>query len=148
MRKYILPVLGIVVGVASIMFFCLYLLLGSLERFNETTEETIFTIETGAPIFFKARSLGIGGACEIIMSQQPIEGRLDSLNHYVFYTSEIYYRQDWGRITIYAPSHSIVEPLNDFDGITVFLERVQLSESLNDYDINYQQYGLCKVSVP
>jgi hypothetical protein len=98
------------------------------------------------PLFLWAKVWGVSGNHEQIVLSEKNKTKADKEFDYIFYTSEIYFKQDAdGKVTLYAPKSSISEPLKGIPDVKI----VELSTNgeLKDYELNFSKYGLEKISV-
>lgn len=120
------------------------------EDFMPSTEN-VLTINFGdtiKPIFLRAKIWGVSGNHEEIVLSESNKPVANKEIDYIFYTSDVYYKtEDVGIITLYAPGSSISEPSKKFSYVSVKVKSLKSSDEINDYKINYQQYGLKKISV-
>lgn len=115
------------------------------------SKENVITINLGntnKPVFLRAKIWGISGNHEEIVLSESNKLVTDKAIDYVFYTSDVYYKaEDNGTITLYAPESSISEPVNKFSNLVVKVKGLKSADEMKDYEINYQKYGLKKISV-
>jgi len=109
---------------------------------------TINFLNAEKPIFLRAKIWGISGNHQEIVLSESNKAAADKAIDYIFYTSNVYYKtDDSGTITLYAPESSISEPTNKFSDVIVKLESLKSADEMKDYEMNYQKYGLKKISV-
>jgi len=143
-KKILFGVLGlIVVGVVW------YYYRWRQEDFMPPTENVVtINFDRNKPIFLRAKIWGVSGNHEEIVLSESNEPVADKTRDYIFYTSDVYYKtEDNGTITLYAPGSSISEPVNKFSNVIVKVKSLKSTDEMKDYEVNYQKYGLKKISV-
>lgn len=149
MKKTIFIILGIIAGVTCCFVITLYLfLLPFDEVYKENPVRKTLILPNKKEVFLHALYRGITGDYEeIVFSETPITIP-DKEKNYIFYTSDIFYKiENDSIITIYAPESSISEPFNKFTNTTVKIVELKNADEIKDYALNYQKYGLQKISV-
>lgn len=115
------------------------------------TEEVTFN-DIDETVYLRAMSWGIAGNHnEIIISTSPIspiDRKSEKEMDFIFYTTEVYYKkQGVDTILIYAESSSIgKEPPNYQGRVKVVIKRLKTYDDSKEYEKNYEQYGLKKIS--
>lgn len=118
------------------------------EDFIPSTENviTINLSNRSKPLFLRAKIWGVSGNHEEIVLSESNKPVADKIRDYIFYTSDVYYKtEDNGTLTLYAPGSSISEPANRFSNVIV--KSLKSTDEMKDYEVNYQKYGLKKISV-
>jgi hypothetical protein len=97
-------------------------------------------------LFFKAKNWGIAGNHEEITLSFSDSEPANKEKDYIFYTTEIFYKIEKNNsIVIYAAQSSISEPI--IKNPDVKLKVLKNADEIKDYNINYQKYGLQKISI-
>jgi hypothetical protein len=149
--KYLKVGLILLIAILLILGLLYWLFLYQMEDVGKS-KSTDFKIELKEKIYISARYWGLtGDHQEIVLSNKPIKPGHKSYSkeeNYIFYTSDIFYKiENDSIITIYAPESSISEPINKFTNTTVKINRLRNADEIKDYTLNYQKYGLQKISV-
>ena len=144
-KKILFGVLGlIVVGVVW------YYYRWRQEDFMPPQEDmqTINFTDTDKEVFLRAKVWGVAGNHEEIVLSESNKTISDKAVDYIFYTSDVYYKtENNSTITLYAPESSISEPTSKFSNITVNIKGLKSANEIKDYEVNFQKYGLKKISV-
>lgn len=140
--------------IVSIGVLLFYIMLQKKDNTSVVTNSKVVEFpEISKHLYWNARSWGISGNHqEIILSLSLIDP--DKWNymknkHYVFYTSEIYYKVENPNILIiYAPYSSIGEkPKNQsYKNIEVKIIELKAYKDVLNYSNNFKKYGLIKMS--
>ncbi|MBP6236513.1 MAG: hypothetical protein KA536_10240 [Saprospiraceae bacterium] len=149
MKKPIFIILGIAAGIICCFVMVLYLFLKPFDEvYKENPVRKTLILSNKKEVFLRALYRGITGDYEeIVFSETPITIP-DKEKNYIFYTSDIFYKiENDSIITIYAPESSISEPFNKFTNTTVKIVGLKNADEIKDYALNYQKYGLQKISV-
>lgn len=115
--------------------------------------QTVVFDEIGEKVYFRAMAWGISGNHnEVILSTEPIEPetrKSEKEKDYVFYTTEIYYKKKGvDTLLVYAEASSIGKsPRSLSDKITIVPVKLNTYDESLDYQMNYKEYGLSKISV-
>ena len=110
-------------------------------------DEQVFTINfEDAPSFYFKTTAELFSYEEISLTKTKKQSITDKKTDYIFYSSEIFYKQVSDTIIIYAPRGAISEPVEKFSEITVIINKLADYDEVKDYNINYKEYGLDKVS--
>lgn len=145
-NKVLILIAFLIVAVLAIPIIYTFYLLGDD---NQTSSQSVIIDfkEIGKKAFLQARVFGISGNHEeIVLSEKEIE-LTNKKKHYVFYTSEIYYKIDGQcEITIYTPT-SYSEPIEKFSVFKVNLVKLLNYDEIEKYRRKYKEYGLQKINV-
>jgi hypothetical protein len=99
-------------------------------------------------IYIKTLCYGLAGNNEQIIISENKERLKNKKNDYIFYTSEVFYKQKGiDTLEIYVAKSAISEPQNSFKNINVMLKGLVTSSDIQDYNMNYKKYGLKKISI-
>lgn len=97
-------------------------------------------------LYFKVKNWGITGNHEEITLSFSNSELTNKEKDYIFYTSEIFYKIEKNNsVVIYAAESSISEPTNKNPKIV--LKGLKNADEISDFNINYQKYGLQKISI-
>lgn len=149
MKKTIFIVLSVLLVIICFFVAALYLFLNPFDEvYKEKPVRETLVLSNGKEIYLRAFYRGITGDYEeIVFSETPITVP-NKEEDYFFYTSDIFYKiENDSIITIYAPESSISEPFNRFTNITVKIYELKSADEIKDFAMNYQKYGLQKISV-
>lgn len=118
------------------------------EEFMPAKENTI-SINLGnesRPLFLRAKVWGVAGNHEQIVLSQSNNNVANKTDDYIFYTSEVFYKVgNDNTVIVYATESSISEPVNKIPNVTV--KGLKTADEIRDYNINYQKYGLERISI-
>jgi hypothetical protein len=99
-------------------------------------------------LFLRSKIWGVSGNHEEIVLSINQTGIVNHEIDYVFYSSEIYFQIINGcTLIIYAPESGISEPKIPFRDVKIIINGLRNYDDIRNYRINYQKYGLNKVSV-
>lgn len=146
-KKVLLLLFVIVIIALIVVGFKIYYDISKLADALESTEKTeIITFANGNKIYVEAKAWGITGNHEqIIFSETPIS-IADKQIHYIFYTSEVFYKMgNDNTVVIYATESSISEPINKTPHIIV--RGLKSADEIRNYNANYKNYGLERISI-
>jgi len=136
--------LGSILILLTIALFQLYRLSNAL---NEHVNTEILTFSNGKKIYIQARVWGIAGNHEeIVFSETPIKTP-NKERDYIFYTSEVFYEVNKNTLTIYAPLSGKSIPATSFKDVVVIFNGLKKADEIRDYNKNFQEYGLQRISV-
>lgn len=115
------------------------------------SKQTVVFKELNESVYIRAIAWGISGNHnEVIISSEPIkpEGRPSEEKDYIFYTTEIYYKkQGIDTLLVYADGSSIgKEPTIFIKKIKIVPIKISTADEAVDYEKNYKEYGLIKIS--
>lgn len=149
MRKVIIVVSMVLIGIV-LLFITIQK--KDINNMIASTQEIILP-EIQKKLYWNVRIWGISGNhSEIVLSSGLIDAKnweYDKSRHYVFYTSEIYYKVvNSNTIVVYAPTSSIGQvPVNhNLDSIIVNIIELKSYDEVEKYSRNFKNYGLLKVS--
>lgn len=112
---------------------------------DDMTTEQIITLKFNAipnSFYLKTRAWGVNHE-QIWLTKNKPKGISDKETDYIFYCSEVFYKQTNDTIMIYAPQDLTLEPMEKFSEITVVIKGLANYDEIRDFDKNY---GLNKVS--
>lgn len=111
---------------------------------NEETRVLNFT--NGKKVYLRAKVWGLAGNHEeIIFSETPITVA-NKERDYIFYTDEALYKIAGNTLIIYAPQSGKNIPSTPFKDVEIIFNGLKTADEIRDYSINYQKYGLQRVS--
>lgn len=121
----------------------------SIENEMNATEQ-IFRLEFETvpnSFYLKTRAWGITGDHQEIFLTKNKSSISNKDTDYIFYCSEIFYKQTNDTLTIYASKSAIYEPIESFSEITIIIKPLANYNEIKDFNTNYKKYGLTKISV-
>lgn len=112
---------------------------------NEVTE--VLNLSNGKKIYVRAKIWGISSNHEeIVFSENPIT-IANKEKDYIFYTDEVLYKINDNTLVIYAPQSGKNIPKTAFENIEIVFKGLKTFDEVKDYSVNYQKYGLKKISI-
>ncbi len=147
-----LIVLTVIAVTFGVLYWSLFKPLDNEAKSTNLYDSVIEFNELGEKIYVSARHWGLAGNHEeIILSSDPINKEHKSYspeNDYIFYSSEIYYKKEGeDKLMIYVNQSSVSEPESFNSPVVIIIKNLKTSDELKDYEKNYQEYGLTKISV-
>ena len=142
--KKILLLFLLLLSIGAIWFYCDW----GKEEFMPAEENTISINlgKDGNPLFFKVKVWGIAGNHEQIVLSQSNNDLPNKADDYIFYTSEIFYKdENDNTVIVYAYESSISAPVKKIPNITI--KGLKTANEIQDYRNNYQKYGLKRISI-
>lgn len=137
----------------TVLFFChsCNQSIDSNEKYdmNATEQVVVLNFEVASSSFYlKTRVWGItSNHEEIFLTKNKSNSVSEKTTDYIFYCSEIFYKQVNDTLIIYAPKGLISEPIERFSEIMVVINELANYDEIKDYNRNYKKYGLNKLSV-
>lgn len=116
---------------------------------NATEQVFKLDFETVPNSFYiTTRAWGLtGDHQEIFLTKNKNQSVSNKETDYIFYCSEIFYKQTNNTLIIYAPKDLTIEPTESFSEITVIIKGLANYDEIKNYNLNYKKYGLTKISV-
>lgn len=112
---------------------------------NEVTE--VLNLSNGKKIYVRAKIWGISSNHEeIVFSENPIT-IANKEKDYIFYTDEVLYKINDNTLVIYAPQSGKNIPKTAFENIEIVFKGLKTFDEVKDYSVNYQKYGLKRISI-
>lgn len=149
-RRHLFLMLGAVGAAAIIMMYGVYYIMLPFDRNDRAHSQRICFKKSKKCLFARAEVRGgTGEHQEIILSDKPIKDRnaLDLDSVYVFYTSEIFYKEKSdSEIVVYAVQSSIREAKIKFGQVAVTVRPLKDHDKVSEYNYHYKKYGLQKIS--
>lgn len=146
MKKLII----IIVGIGIILISCFLIFkstLSPLDELDNKNIERILIFNTVDSIYISARTWGLAGNHEEIVFSETSISPNEKEKQYIFYTDEVFYKSDNSSLVIYAPKSGIKESIIPFKNIEVKIKGLKTADEIRDYSINYEKYGLSKISI-
>lgn len=139
-----------------ILFFAAFLVFGAIWFYQNwrqeefmPAKENMITIKLGNinnPLFLKAKAWGITGNHEEIVLSQSDTLLSNKTDDYIFYTSEVFYKEDNnGKVFVYVTESLVSEPVGKIPNVIII--GLKTADEIRDYKANYQKYGLQRISV-
>lgn len=143
--KNILLIFFALMLISAIIVICLFFhAIKELDTISETKTILVRIGDDSNALYLTAKTYGIAGNHEQIVLTKSKDSVPNHMVDYIFYAPEIYYKEDNAIIYIYAPSSSIVEPIEK--KTNVIINELRYDE-INDYSKHYSRYGLERISV-
>lgn len=137
------------VTISLIFIFGFWFLYSKLENdvspLNQRTE--VITFSNGAKVYILSRIWGVSGNHqEIVFSETPITISSKDKD-YIFYSSPVFYKIDKNTLTLIASQSGKSIPESTFKDVVVIFKGLSNFNEIADYNLNYEDYGLTRISV-
>ena len=155
MRKSIKVALLVFAGFAIVAVGIYLFVLNAVDVDMEPSvnSQTVVFDELEEKVYLRAMAWGIAGNHnEVILSTEPIEPetrKSEKRKDYIFSTTEVYYKkQGVDTLLVYAEASFIGKPPGNLsDKIKIVPMKLNTYDESLDYQKNYKEYGLSKISV-
>ncbi len=118
-----------------------------LSRFDPLIETTIIHFpRINKNVYFTAKAWGIAGNHEEIILSENKSSEINKKKDYVFYTPELYYKNENEKLSIYVTKNLTNLPVEKFNQIEIEIIDVKTADELQDFKRNYKSYGLKKIT--